>query len=74
MQVCDCIDDYGGVHCEEPPPPVDLCAEFSCLNGGSCVVTGIFSQSASCNCIDGWAGDECEIEPQVKRQPALARA
>ena len=46
---CVCPDEYVGTYCEKL-----RCAEFSCLNGGTCNTAGI------CQCQATYVGLKCE--------------
>lgn len=40
---------------KEETPPIDLCENITCLNGGVCV-------DGSCDCPGGYSGPNCEIQ------------
>uniref|UniRef100_A0A8C6VEC5 Urokinase-type plasminogen activator n=1 Tax=Naja naja TaxID=35670 RepID=A0A8C6VEC5_NAJNA len=37
-----------------------------CLNGGTCLTYGLFSQIKSCLCPEGYDGDHCEIDVETR--------
>ncbi|KAK9400420.1 urokinase-type plasminogen activator [Crotalus adamanteus] len=37
-----------------------------CLNGGTCLTYGLFSQIKSCVCPEGYDGDHCEIDVETR--------
>ncbi|XP_013919535.1 PREDICTED: urokinase-type plasminogen activator [Thamnophis sirtalis] len=37
-----------------------------CLNGGSCLIYGLFSQIKTCLCPEGYEGDHCEIDVETR--------
>ncbi|KNC82457.1 hypothetical protein SARC_05249 [Sphaeroforma arctica JP610] len=55
--VCDCTEDYTGIHCESPLEP---CKTDPCLNGGICSNEAL---QTTCECVDGYQGVRCEQSP-----------
>ncbi|XP_072021860.1 uncharacterized protein [Amphiura filiformis] len=55
---CQCANGFTGANCEiARTTNLNLCNNFPCLNGGSCVSQ--HSGSYVCICRSGWAGRDC---------------
>ncbi|KAL5011815.1 hypothetical protein ScPMuIL_010366 [Solemya velum] len=53
---CKCPSQYEGDHCQNA---IELCGNFYCQNGGSCVLDA--KKERICNCTEGWEGQDCTM-------------
>ncbi|CAK1578706.1 unnamed protein product [Parnassius mnemosyne] len=54
---CICHKGFTGVHCENT---ANLCANYPCRNGGSCIVDENSSRGFRCECTALFSGDLCQ--------------
>ena len=62
--VCECTDDYTGVHCQDAPEAclVPVVVDCGGAEHGECI-------NGECQCINGYTGEHCESSQPPAPEP-----